>query len=282
LSAYAEYVGYNGTGTFTQIGGANTISETLYLGKSSGSSGTYNLSSTGILKGARYVFIGYYGTGTFTQTGGSNTISSDLYLGYNAGSGGTYYLSDTHTVGNISGGGTTKVDAGASLIVKSISQGALTIGAGGMLTIRPTVYSWNGGGADNLWTNNDNWDVDMAPTISDNIILSAGAAKLLNFNDFAPDIEFDSLTVSASGYNIQGNALHSAKVTVLPGVSFQCKGIYTSTLTIGSGATVTIEAISGGPQGGEITPVPEPGAWILLATACLAMLAYRRAIGCRL
>jgi fibronectin-binding autotransporter adhesin len=286
-NANIDTAGYTVTmsGILSGDGGLNKLgSGTLTLTASE----TYSGNTT--VNGGTLIFAGGIASGGTSlidvESGAAvlktkNVSKSDLDV-YTAASGVFEVADHTHTVGNISGSGSTKVDAGASLIVKSISQGALTIGAGGMLTIRPTVYSWNGGGADNLWTNNDNWDVDMAPTISDNIILSAGAAKLLNYNDFAPDIEFDSLTVSASGYNIQGNALHSAKVTVLPGVSFQCKGIYANTLTIGNGATVTIEAISGGPQGGEITPVPEPGAWILLAAACLAMLAYRRAIGCRL
>ena len=51
LSTAIEYVGYAGTGTFTQSGGINnlvssgsTVSNgTLYLGFNSGSSGSYNL-----------------------------------------------------------------------------------------------------------------------------------------------------------------------------------------------------------------------------------------------
>lgn len=101
----AEYIGYNGTGTFTQTGGSNTIGATtspgnLYLGYSTGSNGTYNLSGdtatltiNGAGSGGEY--IGYDGTGTFTQSGGSNlmTFGSSLYLGYDSGSSGTYNLS---------------------------------------------------------------------------------------------------------------------------------------------------------------------------------------------
>ena len=98
-AGYIEYVGYSGTGTFTQTGGINTISFYFYLGYNSGSTGTYNLSGTGQLSAATE-YIGYYGTGTFTQTGGTNSISSSfggnyLYLGYNTDSSGTYNLNDT-------------------------------------------------------------------------------------------------------------------------------------------------------------------------------------------
>ena len=43
-----EYVGYSGTGLFTQSGGNNTIYGGLYIGYNSGGSGTYSLSGTGM------------------------------------------------------------------------------------------------------------------------------------------------------------------------------------------------------------------------------------------
>ena len=86
-----EYIGYSGTGSFTQSGGTNSVSGSLYLGYNSGSSGTYNLSGSGLLS-APSEYIGYSGTGSFTQSGGTNTISGSLVLGQNAGSTGTYNL----------------------------------------------------------------------------------------------------------------------------------------------------------------------------------------------
>ena len=74
LSSGYEFIGIGGTGTFTQSGGTNTVSNTLDLGFYSGSSGAYNLSSTGSLSAGNSEDIGYYGTGTFTQSGGTNTV----------------------------------------------------------------------------------------------------------------------------------------------------------------------------------------------------------------
>ena len=48
----SAFVGYSGTGSFTQSGGTNTISDYLYLGYNSGSSGTYSLSGSGQLSSA--------------------------------------------------------------------------------------------------------------------------------------------------------------------------------------------------------------------------------------
>ena len=74
-SYYPEYVGYSGTGTFTQTGGTNsTYYGDLYLGYNTGSSGLYALSGTGQLS-AQYEAVGQSGTGIFTQTGGTNSIA---------------------------------------------------------------------------------------------------------------------------------------------------------------------------------------------------------------
>ena len=92
--SYISYYGFSGMGTFTQTGGINSISSNLYLGCLSGSSGTYDLGSTGQLN-ASSECLGIMGTGTFMQTGGTNSIINDLLLGDNSGSSGTYNLSGT-------------------------------------------------------------------------------------------------------------------------------------------------------------------------------------------
>ncbi len=93
LSAFSfgEYVGYSGTGTFTQSGGTNSMG-TLQLGANAGSSGTYILSGSGQVS-ASIEFVGSSGTGTFTQSGGTNSVGYELSLGAGTGSGDTYSLS---------------------------------------------------------------------------------------------------------------------------------------------------------------------------------------------
>jgi hypothetical protein len=96
LSAMYEYIGKYGNGTFTQTGGMNTVTETLFLGYYSGSSGTYELSGTGTLS-AKNEYIGYYSSGDIKikQTGGTNTVTENLFIGYYSGSSGSYELSGT-------------------------------------------------------------------------------------------------------------------------------------------------------------------------------------------
>ncbi len=92
----AEYIGYDGTGTFAQTGGTHTVGVPLYLGYNADGSGTYNLGSGSLYAASEYV--GYSGSGTFTQTGGTHTVGtaspnfSFMFVGYNSGSNGAYNL----------------------------------------------------------------------------------------------------------------------------------------------------------------------------------------------
>jgi len=91
-----EAIGSAGNGIFAQTGGTNTITSggILYVGKNSGSTGTYSLGATGLLSVAGYwEYVGEGGMGTFNQTGGTNTTPGNLVLGYASGSSGNYSLS---------------------------------------------------------------------------------------------------------------------------------------------------------------------------------------------
>ena len=50
-----ETIGNSATGSFTQSGGTNSVSNNLYLGYNAGSSGTYNLSGSGLLSAANEI-----------------------------------------------------------------------------------------------------------------------------------------------------------------------------------------------------------------------------------
>ncbi len=81
----SEYIGYSGTGTFTQSAGNNTLSNFiggLTIGYNTGSIGTYNLSSTGTLTVTGSELVGSAGAGTFNQSGGTNNANgSGLTVG---------------------------------------------------------------------------------------------------------------------------------------------------------------------------------------------------------
>ena len=85
MSSQTEYVGYSGTGVFTQSGGNNTASGALCVGYMSGSTGRYRLNGTGTLTvnpgGSLRVGAGS-GVGRFEWFGGA-LMSPDLSVGSN-------------------------------------------------------------------------------------------------------------------------------------------------------------------------------------------------------
>jgi hypothetical protein len=137
-----EYIGYSGTGSVTQTGGTNQVTNDLYLGNNTGSSGVYTLSggsSYASVGGSEY--IGYSGTGDFTQSGGTHYVANNLYIGRNNGSSGAYTQS----------GGTTSVDKylvvgrfAGSRGVYDLSGGSLSVGAGGTGYYEYIGYSGTG------------------------------------------------------------------------------------------------------------------------------------------
>jgi T5SS/PEP-CTERM-associated repeat protein len=113
----AEFVGYGGAGTFNHSAGTNTINASalgsLTIGATAGSTGTYNLSGSGMLMTNASQYVGNSGTGNFNQSGGTNSVSSTLYLGHNAGSTGTYTLSGS---GSLVTGNAVVGDAGVGTL----------------------------------------------------------------------------------------------------------------------------------------------------------------------
>ena len=80
LNTMNEYVGYSGSGGFTQSGGTHTVAYTLTLGYNAGSSGSYSLSGGSLFAG-NGEDIGLSGNGSFTQSGGTNSSPLDLAVG---------------------------------------------------------------------------------------------------------------------------------------------------------------------------------------------------------
>jgi len=129
---YSEYIGFSGTGTFTQTGGTHTVGVYLTLGNSGGSVGTYDLSGDGVLTvGVPGVisceFIGVSGTGLFRQTGGTNTTMS-----VQIGSQGRYEL--TGGTLEVTRGITGSVDlGGGNATIRADDQAVIDVSANPLL-----------------------------------------------------------------------------------------------------------------------------------------------------
>ena len=146
LSTRTEFIGFQGTGSFSQSGGTNQISTALDVGNYN--IGTYTLSGSGLLSAAAAAErIGGYssGYGTFTQSGGTNTAGS-LLLAMSAGESGTYDLNGgvllLSSSGLTQGSGTASFNFGGGTLGATTawsSSVAMTLtGSGGNSTIDTT------------------------------------------------------------------------------------------------------------------------------------------------
>lgn len=68
------------------------------------------------------------------------------------------------------------------------------------------TFTWDGGGADPFWSTGANWVGDVAPGAGDDLVFPAGAARLTNNNDLG--VTFNSITIQAANYLLQGAAIH--------------------------------------------------------------------------
>jgi hypothetical protein len=120
----AEYIGYDGTGTFIETNGTNTINGTggLVLGVDSGSTGTYTLSGGLLSVSGNYEVVGNSGVGSFSQSGGTNTINggSGLNVGSSSGVIATYTLS----------GGSLSINGGYEIVANHGSIGTFNQSGG--------------------------------------------------------------------------------------------------------------------------------------------------------
>jgi hypothetical protein len=135
-------VGLVGTGTFTQFGGGNTISGSLYIGHQSGSNGTYSLSGGSLSLSSGSMYVGYSGTGNFLQSGGSSTVSGTLYVG-DGGTGTFTQSGGTNTVN-----GALQLGNNTGNASYSLSNGQLSATTETLITGAPTstaVFTQTGG-----------------------------------------------------------------------------------------------------------------------------------------
>ena len=197
LSGGWEWIGYSGTGTFTQSGGANTISNYLDLGYNAGGYGTYSLCDSGLLSaGAEQ--LGFYGTGTFSQSGGTNAVTGELRLGCGVGSG-SYSL-----------GGSGLLSA-ATEYVASASTGSFTH-SGGTNAIANYLYLGFGSGSSGTYC------------LSDSALLSApfecvGYSGTGTFtqsggaNAIASNLYLGYYSGSSGTYNLDGGTLITSSLS---------------------------------------------------------------------
>ena len=114
---------------------------------------------------------------------------------------------------------------------------------GTLLSSSPLAHAatrtWNGGGADNFWTNAANWG-GTAPVAGDNLVFpgTAPADSLINTNNFANNTTFGSITITGTNYNL---SISGNNIVLTNGISHQSGGNNTVAMVIVLGANQTFE-----------------------------------------
>lgn len=87
-------VGYSGTGTVWQSGGAVTLKKYLFIGRAAGSKGTYVMTGgeLSLTNTDNHVYVGEYGKGTLLQSNGAIRVKNWLTVSRRTGSSGVYRM----------------------------------------------------------------------------------------------------------------------------------------------------------------------------------------------
>jgi fibronectin-binding autotransporter adhesin len=311
LTPVDEYVGRDGAGTLSQSAGTNTVSGYFRVGYDLKSNGVYNLSGTGQLS-AGNEYVGLTGTGTFTQTGGTNTVLSSLYIGSGVNSSGTYNLNGgTLSLSSLNkgsgaaafnfGGGTLQANG---LLTTLLPMTLTGVGGNAKVDTMGRTVTLSGalsgtGGLNKLGTGR--LTLDAIETYSGDTTvnggtlefvkgIAAGGTSLIDVQSGKALVKtvnvsksnLDVITAPSATFEVVDGthtvgAISGGGTTLVDsGAGLSVASVSQDVLTVGSGATVTIRAIPGGPLGGAVTPVPEPSAVVLLSTVVLGLLVHVR------
>jgi autotransporter-associated beta strand protein len=306
-----DFIGETGFGTFTQSGGTHTVLANLTLASSSASQGTYNLNGGTLIldllrKGS--------GTATFNFGGGtlraSGTMSSSLPMNLTGTGGNATVDTQNYAValsGDLTGtGGLTKSGAGTLTLSAANNYNGTTTVAGGTLELgtapaRHPIFDLGGA------------DIQHGKMVFDYASGSSPAATIkglltASYHGGLWDVgQFKSSTATTTGLTLGWLDDGSSAVTVMatyPG-DFNLDGVvdnldksiwfahaFTGTTwqqgdTNYDGAVngldrdlwfahVGMPPIAGLPAAAGVTPVPEPGTLVLLATSLIGLLTCNR------
>lgn len=292
LSASNEYIGYNGTGTFTQSGGTNTITNSLAIALSAGSTGTYNLSGGTLTAGS------IVNNGTFNQSGATTVTASVTNTGsYNiSGAGGNTIAGNFTNTGTVKTTGTTAVFTGiftnTGAYISDPSSNYFTD-----LTVGTTGYLVGGVG-DNFFISNDfiNNSTQNAlwNTVNAYLGFTTGVDAFHDFyyltaadygaspTGFSNNLAWDTLFLDAGNIlNFYGSAFYVDNLVLGSGSYLNLNGIrlYYNTLT-DYGAT--IEFLNNGSLIQIASAqVPEPSTLLLLGSGLAGLTVLRKRLKVR-
>ncbi len=292
-------VGYNGNGFFSQGGraqigdatlgtvysnaasGGTFTTNNLYVGYNSGSNGSYTLAS-GALNVAGTTYVGYNGWGNFNQSGGSHTAGSII-----VGATGMYNYSGGFITGNLQNSGQVSVTGQGAAGPSNTFGATVTNNAGGQFNVSQANVTFTNAvtnAAGGTFRINES-AVTFGGSFSNYGTLQTDPSTIIFNGDFT---EGQGATVTSSGdtFEFTSGVHHfsAGGYTYLPTIILDADAIldldsgtlgYTTLTNLGTiqydGGTMQFQ----NPQ----SPVPIPGALMLLAPGLLALFGIRRRSG---
>jgi fibronectin-binding autotransporter adhesin len=195
----------------------------------------------------------YSGANTFDYSGRFTTSITQDYKVDTNGQNVTWATALTPLFG---GGTLTKSGAGTLTLPAGGNYEGVTTVKGGTLRVTGSIAetdSVNVFSSAVLELANTTGGTALAPSAGYTPVTNNGTMNVSSTNEMAGAIS------GTGGTNVTGN--------------LTADSIVQNTLSIGAGATVTIRETTGG---GAASTVPEPGTWVLIGTALLGWLAFRR------
>jgi autotransporter-associated beta strand protein len=282
----------------TTPGSGYTSPPTISISSGSGFAATavlssLNLTATSSIGGSGDIAIPAVITGGFGFNKiGAGTLTlagSNTYTGATSIAGGTLSISANANLGadaapvSISNGATLKVTDNATLnssrkLTIDSTSGALDVANGKTLTISgltavmaDATLAKLGGGVAELA---GGLETHTAPKLS----IQAGTLRLKDTAVISTTLAIATTTGStfevASSTHSVGTITGTGTTAVQTGANLTADLILQDTLTIGAAATLTIRPTAAGAGEANLSQVPEPSTWLLLATAGAALGAY--------
>jgi autotransporter-associated beta strand protein len=111
-------------------------------------------------------------------------------------------------------------------------------------TVVDNTRTWDGGGANNNWTNAANWANNIAPASGDRLVFS-GASQISANNDYPTGTMFDGVTFAGAGVTLSGNAVTLNPQSGVAIDSLLGQNQLALPITLGSACTFAVASGSG-------------------------------------